>query len=51
MQLVGRRGSIERDRTWGDGETPGSRLVVIGLPGSIVAERLDAQMGRLSSPA
>lgn len=51
VQLVGRRGSIERDRTWGDGETPGSRLVMIGLPGSIVAEHLDAEMGRLINPA
>lgn len=50
VQLVGRRGSIERDRIWGEGETPGSRLVMVGLPGSIVAERLDAEMGRLVVP-
>ena len=50
VQLVGRRGSIERDRPWSDAETPSSRLVMIGLPGSIATERLDAEMARLSGP-
>ena len=49
LQLVGRRYSIEPDRPWGE-EPPGSRLVVIGLPGAIDAAQLDATMGRLSSP-
>ena len=49
LQLVGRRYSIEADRPWGD-EPPGSRLVVIGLPGSVDAAALDATMARLSRP-
>jgi G3E family GTPase len=48
LQLVGRRYSIEPDRPWG-GERPGSRLVVIGLPGSVDAAALDAAMVRLSA--
>ena len=47
LQLVGRRYSIEPDRPWGD-EEPASRLVVIGLPGSVDAAALDATMARLS---
>ncbi len=50
LQLVGRRYSIEPDRPWGD-EEPASRLVVIGLPGSVDAAALDATMARLSSGA
>lgn len=46
VQLVGRRGSIERERAWGD-DAPGSRLVVIGLPGSIAPDEMDATMARL----
>ena len=47
LQLVGRRYSIEPDREWGD-EEPASRLVVIGLPGSVDAAALDATMAGLS---
>ncbi len=50
LQLVGRRYGIEADRPWGD-EEPASRLVVIGLPGSVDAAALDATMTRLSSAA
>ena len=49
LQLVGRRYSIEAGRPWGD-EAPGSRLVVIGLPGSVDLEALDATMARLTAP-
>ncbi len=48
LQLVGRRYSIEPGRPWGDDE-PGSRLVVIGLPGAVDATALDATMARLSA--
>lgn len=47
LQLVGRRWSIERDRRWGE-ETPGSRLVLIGLPESIHPAELAATMTRLT---
>jgi G3E family GTPase len=50
LQLVGRRFSIQADRPWG-AATPGSQLVVIGLPGSVDAERLAATLERLTSPA
>jgi G3E family GTPase len=49
VQLVGRRWSIERDRQWND-ETPGSRVVLIGLPASIDAGELAGTMTRLSEP-
>ncbi len=49
LQLVGRRFSIEADRPWG-GAPPSSQLVVIGLPGSVDAERLAATMRRLTAP-
>jgi hypothetical protein len=49
LQLVGRRWSIERDRRWSD-ETPGSHLVLIGLPESIHTEELAATMARLPVP-
>ncbi len=49
LQLVGRRYSIQPDRPWGD-EPPGSRIVVIGVPGSVDAAELDATMVRLGSP-
>ncbi len=49
LQLVGRRFSIEPDRPWGDAR-PASQLVVIGLPGSVDAGRLDAAMRRLTAP-
>ncbi|HUR85137.1 MAG TPA: GTP-binding protein [Solirubrobacteraceae bacterium] len=48
MHVVGRRFSIEADRPWGD-EAPASRLVVIGLPGSVDPQRLDATLGRLTA--
>jgi len=47
LQLVGRRYTIRCDRPWGD-ETPGSRLVLIGLPGSIDPAQLDATLASLS---
>ena len=49
LQLVGRRYSVEAGRPWG-AETPGSRLVVIGLPGSVDAAALDATLARLTAP-
>ena len=53
LQLVGRRYAIEAHGPWGDA-APSSRLVVIGLPGSVDADALDATLARLSlraSPA
>ncbi|MEA2153933.1 MAG: hypothetical protein QOE11_73 [Solirubrobacteraceae bacterium] len=47
MQVVGRRYSIEPDRPWGE-DQPASRLVVIGLPGAIDAQRLAAAFARLT---
>jgi len=47
LQLVGRRYSIKCDRPW-DSEPPASRVVLIGLPGSIDAAQLDATLARLS---
>ena len=49
LQLVGRRWTIERDRPWGD-ETPGSRIVLIGLPGGIRVDELTATMSRVTEP-
>jgi len=49
LQLVGRRYSIEADRPWGEA-TPGSQLVVIGLPGSVDAAGLTAVVARLAAP-
>jgi G3E family GTPase len=49
LQLVGRRYTIQPDRPWGD-EPPASRIVVIGLPGSVDAAALDATLARLGSP-
>ncbi|MDX6689641.1 MAG: hypothetical protein QOG15_1098 [Solirubrobacteraceae bacterium] len=48
LQLVGRRYTITCDRPWGDAE-PESRIVLIGLPGSIHAEDLDTTIARLSA--
>ena len=48
LQAVGRRFSIEPDRPWG-AEPPASRLVVIGLPGSVDAGRLEATFERLTA--
>jgi len=50
LQLVGRRYSIEAQGAWG-AAAPSSQIVVIGLPGSVDAERLDGTMARLSAPA
>jgi len=50
LQLVGRRYSIEARGTWG-GDVPASCLVVIGLPGSVDEQALDATLGRLSLAA
>jgi G3E family GTPase len=47
LQLVGRRYSIEADRPWGDGESPATQLVVIGLPGSVDPDRLTETMAQL----
>ena len=49
LQLVGRRFRIEADRPWDEGEQPGSQLVVIGLPGSVDADTLDATLARLTA--
>ena len=49
LQVVGRRYSIEADRPWGDAE-PGSQLVLIGLPGSVDAARLNVTLERLTAP-
>ncbi len=48
LQLVGRRYTVRCDQPW-DGATPGSRLVLIGLPGSVDAARLDATLARLAT--
>ena len=48
LQLVGRRYTIESHGPWGD-TPPASRLVVIGLPGSVDAAALDATVARLSA--
>ncbi len=50
LQVVGRRYSIEADRAWG-AQQPASRIVVIGLPGTIDEHALDATLARLSAPA
>jgi len=47
LQVVGRRFSIQADRPWGD-ESPASRLVVIGLPGSVDEPQLAATLERLT---
>ncbi|MGH2898820.1 MAG: CobW family GTP-binding protein, partial [Solirubrobacteraceae bacterium] len=48
LQLVGRRFSIEADRGWGD-EPAASRIVVIGLPGSVDAAALAVTFGGLTA--
>ena len=47
LQVVGRRFSIEADRPWG-GQAPSSQIVIIGLPGSVDREQLDAAVARLT---
>jgi len=48
LQLVGRRYAIEPHGPWGD-DAPSSRLVVIGLPGSVDERALAATIARLSA--
>jgi G3E family GTPase len=48
MQVVGRRFSIEADRPWGD-DAPASRVVVIGLPGSVDRGALTQTLERLTA--
>jgi G3E family GTPase len=48
LQLVGRRYSIEAHGPWGD-EPPCSRLVVIGLPGSVDEAALEVTMAGLTN--
>jgi len=48
LQLVGRRYSIAAIGLWGD-EPPASRLVVIGLPGSVDAAALDTTLAQLTA--
>ncbi len=48
LQMVGRRFSIQADRPWGD-DAPASQLVVIGLPGSVDEQQLEATLARLSA--
>ena len=50
LQVVGRRFSIQADRPWG-GEEPASQIVVIGLPGSVDPQGLEATLARLSGDA
>lgn len=48
LQLVGRHFSIQADRPWGN-EQPASQLVVIGLPGTVDENELDATLARLTA--
>ena len=50
LQVVGRRFGIEADRPWG-AEQPASQLVVIGLPGSVDEQQLEATLAQLSGAA
>jgi G3E family GTPase len=52
LQVVGKRFSIEADRLWDglDDTTPASQIVVIGLPGSVDEDALDAALRRLTAP-
>ncbi|MDP8967602.1 MAG: GTP-binding protein [Actinomycetota bacterium] len=49
LQVVGRRFRIEADRRWGQ-EQRRSQLVVIGLPGSVEEDELEATIDRLAAP-
>ncbi|HVF80146.1 MAG TPA: GTP-binding protein [Solirubrobacteraceae bacterium] len=51
LQVVGRRFTVEADRPWQPDAAPASQLVVIGLPGSVDEQELDATLERLTSPA
>ena len=48
LQVVGRRFSVTVDRPW-SGDAPGSQLVVIGLPGAVDADALDATLAELTA--
>ncbi len=48
LQVVGRRFSITADRPW-SGDVPASQLVVIGLPGAVDADALDATLAELTA--
>ncbi len=50
LQLVGRRYSVEAERSWDEAEAHASQLVVIGLPGSVDPDRLSETLTRLSAP-
>lgn len=47
LQLVGRTFQIQSAGTWGD-EPPGSRMVLIGLSGSVHSDELEAMMEALT---
>jgi G3E family GTPase len=49
LQVVGRRFSVTADRPWAD-DTPGSKLVVIALPGSLDERWLWAAVERMTAP-
>jgi G3E family GTPase len=49
FQLVGKRWSIKRDAAWGDA-LPGTRLVLLGLPGSLDEARLNAAFSAVGTP-
>ncbi len=49
LQVVGRRFSVQPDRPWRD-ESPASKLVVIGLAGSVDERWLAAKLEHLTSP-
>jgi G3E family GTPase len=50
LQLVGRRFSIEAQGPWGE-EPPSSRIVVIGLPGSVDERALEQTVRQLTGAA
>ena len=49
FQLVGKRWSVKRDAAWG-AASPRTRLVLLGLPGSLDDARLIADFSALGSP-
>ena len=48
FQLVGKRWSVKRDAAWDD--VPRTRLVLLGLPGSLDEARLTAAFSSLGNP-
>jgi G3E family GTPase len=50
FQLVGKRWSVKRDAAWGDAP-PRTRLVLLGLPGSLNEARLAAAFSSLGNPS